>query len=117
MTMHPSPTLFLVPRQRVAELEWEPLPGHDGVDHRALYRDAHSVAGVLRLRPGAGELTHLHLHGEHHLWVLAGSVTIDDTVLGTDSYLHIPSGLTHRLVDLGAGSMLFYVFCETPTRA
>jgi hypothetical protein len=97
----------------VAELPWERFPGTEGVEHRILYRDDHTVAGLLRLHPGAGELTHVHLHGEHHLWVLGGSVTLDDTVLATDSYLHVPSRLSHRLVDLGAGSLLFYVFCAS----
>lgn len=115
MTTHPMPTLFLVPRKRVSELPWEPLPGTNGVEHRVLYEDGNTVAGLLRLHGGAGELTHLHLHGEHHLWVLDGDVTIDDTNLPADSYLHVPSRLTHRIADTGGGSLLFYVFCVTPT--
>ena len=62
MTTHPSPTLYLIPRQRLTDVPWERFPGTDGVEHRVLYRDATSVAGLLRLHPGAGELTHLHLH-------------------------------------------------------
>jgi len=113
MTTNPSPTLFLVPRQRLTDLPWERFPGSEGVEHRVLYQDERSVAGLLRLHPGAGELTHLHLHGQHHLWVLGGMVSIDDTMMPVDSYLHVPSGLTHRIVDAGAGSLLFYVFCAT----
>jgi len=107
-------TLFLVPRQRVGELPWETVPGNGNVEHRVLYRDDRTVAGLLRLRPGAGELKHLHLHGEHHLWVLGGSVSVDDTELPADSYLHVPARLTHRISDTGGGSLLFYVFCATP---
>ena len=113
MTTHPSPTLFLVPRQRVADLPWEHFPGTSGVEHRVLYQDDHTIAGLLRLHPGAGELTHLHVEGEHHLWVLGGVVSVDETPLPADSYLHVPSGLTHRIVDAGGGSLLFYVFCAT----
>ena len=113
MTIHPSPTLFLVPRQRLTDLPWEQFPGSEGVEQRVLFKDDRSVAGLLRLHPGAGELTHLHLHGEHHLWVLGGVVSIDDTMLPADSYLHVPSRLAHRIVDGGAGSLLFYVFCAT----
>lgn len=113
MTTHPSPTLFLVPRQRIGDLPWERFPGTKGVEHRVLYQDERTIAGLLRLQPGAEELTHLHLHGEHHLWVLGGTVTVDDTTLPVDSYLHVPSKLTHRLVDTGNGSLLFYVFCAT----
>jgi mannose-6-phosphate isomerase-like protein (cupin superfamily) len=111
MTTHPTPTLFLVPRQRINELPWEPIPPMPGVEHRVLYQDDHAIAGLLRLHAGAGELTHMHAEGEHHLWVLAGSVTVDDTTLSANSYLHVPSGLTHRVADTGAGSLIFYVFC------
>lgn len=114
MTTHPSPTLFLVPRQRLVDLPWEPFPGAEGVVHKVLYRDDRTVAGLLRLHPGTHEPKHLHIHGEHHLWVLGGSVTVDDTVLPADSYLHVPGRLNHRLADMGAGSLLFYVFCATP---
>ena len=114
MTTHLNPTLFLVPRQRIGELPWEELPGANGVEHRVLYEDENSIAGLLRLHPGAGELTHLHIHGEHHLWVLDGTVSVDDTTLSADSYLHVPSRLAHRITDVGAGSLLFYVFCVTP---
>lgn len=110
-TVSPS-TLFLVPRQRVSELPWESVPSDGGVRHRVLHEDAKSVAGLLRLHPGAGELKHVHLHGEHHLWVLGGSVSVDDTVLPADSYLHVPSHLAHRISDTGAGSLLFYVFIK-----
>lgn len=111
MTTHPSPTLFLVPRQRLADHPWEPFPGSDGVEHRVLYQDERSVAGLLRLHPGGAEPTHLHLNGGHHLWVLGGLISVDDTSLPPDSYVHVPSRLTHRIVDAGGGSLLFYVFC------
>lgn len=113
MTTHPTPTLFLVPRARVHDLSWEPLPGANGVEHLALYRDGSSVAGLLRLHGGAGELAHLHLNGEHHLWVVEGDVVIDETNLPAGSYLHVPSRLTHRIADTGGGSLLFYVFSVT----
>ena len=111
MTNHPSPTLFMVPRQRLPELSWEPFVGSVGVEHKVLYESADTVAGLLRLHPGAHEISHLHLHGEHHVWVLGGSVCIDDTHLDADSYLHVPAGLWHTVEDDGSGSLLFYVFC------
>lgn len=111
MTTHPSPTLFMVPSQRLPELPWEPLVGSVGVEHRVLYEAAGTVAGLLRLHPGAREISHLHLQGEHHLWVLSGGVVVDDTQLGIDSYLHVPPGLQHTVQDAGDGSLLFYVFC------
>ena len=115
MTTHPSPTLFLVPRPRVGDLPWEVFPGGVGVEYKVLYDAAGTAAGLLRMRPGGHEVSHVHLHGEHHLWVLAGSVTVDDTVLPVDSYLHVPAHLQHALRDSGEGSLLFYVF--TPEAA
>ena len=111
MTTHPSPTLFLVPQPRVADLPWEPLVGSVGVEHKVLYDAGGTVAGLLRLHAGAHEISHLHLHGEHHLWVLAGEICIDDTELPADSYLHVPAGLRHTIKDCGQGSLLFYAFC------
>lgn len=112
-TSLPSPTLFLVPGPHVSDLPWETFPGGVGVEHKILYHADGMVAGLLRLHPGAHELSHVHLHGEHHLWVLAGAVQTEDTELPVDSYLHVPPRLRHTLQDAGQGSLLFYVFCPT----
>ena len=110
MTIHPSPTLFLVPPHDSGELAWQPIPGAVGVDNKVLYDAGSTVAGVLRLHPGGKELSHFHVHGEHHLYVLAGAVIIDDTELSSGSYMHIPARLRHKVHDAGQGSLLFYVF-------
>ena len=110
-THHYSPTLFLVPHEQLPDLAWEPMTGATGVDHKVLYDAGETVAGLLRLRPGGIEPTHLHVDGEHHMWVLAGRVLIDDTALGAGSYLHVPARLTHRVQDDGEGSLVFYVYC------
>ena len=112
-TTHPSPTPFLVPQQRVDELRWEPFPGSTGVEHKVIYDMADTVAGLLRLSPGAEEVSHLHLHGEHHLWVLEGSVTVDETDLPAASYLHIPARLRHTVRGGADGGLVFYVFCPS----
>jgi quercetin dioxygenase-like cupin family protein len=117
MTTIPSPTLFVVPREAVERLSWQPLPGGGGVEHRAVYVGDGVVAGQLRLGPGAREPRHLHGHGEHHVWVLEGEVVVDDTRLAAGSYLHVPAHLMHQLVDTGSGSLLFYVFSGTPEPA
>lgn len=110
MTTHPSPTLFAVPRSVIGALPWEHVAGSTGVEHKVLYTTGSTVAGLLRLAPNAAEVTHLHLDGEHHLWVLGGSVVVDDTELVADSYLHVPARLRHTLRDAGMGSLLFYVY-------
>jgi mannose-6-phosphate isomerase-like protein (cupin superfamily) len=111
MTTHPSPTLFAVPRERVAELSWNDMPAGDHVQTKTLYTTGRASAGLMRLAPGAHELTHLHMNGEHHLWVLAGTIRIDDTDLPAGSYLHVPAHLAHTVEDGGSGSTAFYVFC------
>src|SRR5690242_16717072 len=108
-TYHPSPTLFLVPQGDVPGLRWEPLAGATGVDNKVVYDGGATVAGLLRLHPGGSELSHVHLAGEHHMWVLEGAVVIDDTTLAAGSYAHVPPRLTHTLRDVGDGSLLFYV--------
>ncbi|MGZ6826599.1 MAG: cupin domain-containing protein [Mycobacteriales bacterium] len=110
MTTIPSPTLFAVPREAVDRLARQPLPGGGGVDHRAVFLSDGTVAGQLRLGPGAREARHLHGHGEHHVWVLEGEVVVDGTRLPAGSYLHVPAHLMHQVEDGGAGSLLFYVF-------
>jgi mannose-6-phosphate isomerase-like protein (cupin superfamily) len=110
MTTYPSPTLFALSRTMVDDLPWEPFVGSLDIDVKMLYVADGVVAGLLRLQPGARELTHLHFHGEHHLWVLSGAVVVDDTELVEGSYLHVPSRLAHTIRDGGAGSLAFYVF-------
>jgi quercetin dioxygenase-like cupin family protein len=110
MTTVPSPTLFAVPRPTVSALPWEPFTGSPGVSHKVLYTTGRTVAGLLKLAPGAEEISHVHMEGEHHIWVLAGAVVVDDTELVAESYLHVPERLTHAVRDGGTGSLLFYVF-------
>ena len=110
-TTHPSPTLYAVPRAVISGLPWEEMPASPAVHNKVIYTTGDTVAGLLRFSPGAREVTHLHLAGEHHLWVLGGSIRIEDTELGADSYLHIPKRLAHTIEDCGVGSVVFYVFC------
>jgi quercetin dioxygenase-like cupin family protein len=110
-TIHPSPTLFAVPRARVAELAWDDLPAGVDVQTKVLYTTGRASAGLMRFKPGARELTHLHVEGEHHLWVIEGAIRIDGTVLEAGSYLHVPAHLAHTVEDVGSGSLTFYVFC------
>ena len=114
MTITPTPTLCALPRTAVDALPWEPLPGNVGVDNKSVYVDTGVVSGLLRLAPGAAESRHLHQHGEHHIWVLEGTVVVEDTELPAGSYLHVPARLGHTMRDAGNGSVVFYVFSRTP---
>jgi mannose-6-phosphate isomerase-like protein (cupin superfamily) len=110
VSTRPSPTVVVAPRDVVDQLPWQPLPGCQGVSTKVVTDVDGDVAGLLRLRPGAREVAHVHGHGSHHLWVLSGGVVVEDTPLPAGSYLHVPSGLVHDLRDTGSGSTLFYVF-------
>lgn len=106
----PSPTHCLVPSEVLDRMPWQPLPGCDGVSTKIIAEVDGDVVGLLRLRPGAREVPHLHGHGSHHLWVLSGGVVTEWTPLLEGSYAHVPPGLVHDLRDAGDGSTLFYVF-------
>ena len=114
MTIVPTPTLCAMPKGAVDALAWEPLPGNVGVENKSVFLGRNVVAGLLRLEPGAEESRHLHQHGEHHIWVLEGTVLVEDTELPVGSYVHVPERLGHTMRDAGSGSVVFYVFCQHP---
>ena len=109
----PSPVPVLLPEQLIDALRWEPLPGSVGVRVKQICSGPGWASGLLQLAPGGSEAMHTHPDGEHHLWVLSGSVRTEDTHLGVSSYLHIPAQLRHQLRDEGNGCTLFYVYVET----
>ena len=105
-----TPSLYAATRATITALPWEPVPGCTGVSSKVACRADGDVAGLLRLAPGSAEVQHLHEHGEHHAWVLTGTVYVGDQELPEGSYVHAPVGVAHALRDAGAGSTLFYVF-------
>ena len=111
--IHPSPVPVLLSERQIAEMPWEPLPGSSGVRIKQICTGPGWATGLLQLAPGAKEPAHVHADSDHHLWVLAGSAWTESTHVGVGSYLHLPAGLRHELVDEGNGCTLLYV-C-TPT--
>lgn len=110
----PSPVPVLLPEQRIDGMPWEPLPGSVGARVKQVCTGPGWATGLLQLAPGGSEMTHMHPDGEHHLWILSGSVTTEGTHLGVGSYLHVPAHLRHQLLDEGNGCTIFYVYVETP---
>lgn len=104
------PVPVVLPGDAVEQLAWRPLPGAAGVRVKPLCSVPGSSAGLLEMAPGSAEPTHWHALGSHHVWVLAGSVTVESTHLGPGSYLHLPADVLHQVIDDGEGSTLFYVF-------
>lgn len=110
----PSPVPILLPEQRIDAMPWEPLPGSQGARLKQVCTGPGWSTGLLQLSPGAKESAHVHPSGEHHMWVLSGTVRVEGTHLGTGSYLHIAAGLRHHLEDEGNGCTLYYVHIEQP---
>jgi mannose-6-phosphate isomerase-like protein (cupin superfamily) len=109
----PSPGPVLLPEQQIDSMPWQPLPGSDGARIKQVCTGPGWAAGLLQLAPYAVETAHVHPDGEHHLWVLSGTVSSESTHLGVGSYVHIPAGLQHQLQDEGNGCTLYYVYVET----
>ena len=81
----------------VEHLAWGPLGHLEGVQHKVLWSDATSMAGVLTVGAGHHLGTHAHRMNHHHMWVLDGHAVILGQFLGPGSYVHIPSGVEHDI--------------------
>ena len=96
----------------VESLSWQPLArlGREA-EVKTLLRTPDSVAGLLRLEPGASENVHVHADAHHHGWVLRGDATVAGTAVAAGSYFHIPAGVRHAVTDVGAdGCEIFFVY-------
>ena len=95
-------------------LPWEVLPGiGEGVDHKVLWRSGDSVAGVMRLAVGGSVAPHAHRVAHHHLWIIDGSIEVLATILGAGSYVHVPAGVKHGMVNRGDGEATFlYLYLQ-----
>lgn len=102
--------VVLGPRD-VGVLPWEPLRGMGDVRHKVLWRSGDSVAGLLRVEPGANEVGHTHATAHHHAWVLSGSAQVAGIPVEEGSYVHVPAGVQHAITDAGPdGCTLFYLY-------
>lgn len=89
---------------------WLPLPDAPGVTYKALWRAGRSVAGLMRLAPGAGVAPHSHDHAHHHVWVVKGSCRVLGHEVTAGSYAHIPAGVEHGVSAGPAGCTFFYIY-------
>jgi quercetin dioxygenase-like cupin family protein len=94
----------------VDERPWELFAGMPHVQVKYLFSASNSVAGLMRLDPGAHEVPHLHVGGQHHVWVLEGAVHFDGKLLNAGSYLHVPENTTHAMQTHEEGCTLFFVY-------
>lgn len=100
----------VVPASDVEARPWLPLPDSPGVTYKALWRAGRSVAGLMRLAPGAGVAPHTHDHAHHHVWVVAGSCRVLGHDVGAGSYAHIPAGVEHAVAAGPDGCTFFYIY-------
>lgn len=107
------PALQLVDAATVADLPRQDLA--PGVTYAQLWAEGRSFAGVFRLEPHAVIVEHTHHHHCHHVWTLAGQVSILDRTLAPGSYVYVAPGQPHDLVAGADGATAFYLYLVTST--
>ena len=101
----------------VEALPWEHLHGVRDAETRVLWRERGSLAGILRLGPGARLDEHVHGDGNHNVYVLSGRCGVGDDVLAAGSYVHVPAGEAHALRAEGPEQcVMLYLYAEEPPR-
>jgi quercetin dioxygenase-like cupin family protein len=84
---------------------------HPGVTYSVLWRDAGSLAGLMWVAAGGTVPQHVHERATHHAWLIDGRARIDDRVLESGSYWHVPAGVPHAVEGLApSGCELFYLY-------
>lgn len=105
----PQPTVLTGPD--VARLASVPLDSLSGVQHRVLWQDGWSMAGVLTIDAGERLGMHAHRINHHHIWVLEGTASICGSEVGPGSYVHVPAGVEHDLdATRTEGCRVFYLY-------
>jgi quercetin dioxygenase-like cupin family protein len=111
--------LIVASSAEVDALPWQPLGNTPGVSHKVLWRSGDVVLGLIRLEPGAENPAHVHQGAHHHILVTHGSATMIGRPLDAGSYVYVPPGVAHEVVDVGPeGCTFFYTYrpVEVPPR-
>lgn len=96
----PSVEAVVLTGPQVEHRPWEPLAAvGPGVSHKPLWDSGESVAGLMRLEVGGEVLPHAHRQAHHHLWVHQGRIEVLGEDLGEGSYVHVPGGVSHGIVN------------------
>jgi quercetin dioxygenase-like cupin family protein len=102
----PNPPVVLG-AEDLAARSWEPLRGMPGVSYTILWRLGDNLVGLIRVEPGAEKPAHSHHAAHHHIWVVSGSATMLGQRVSAGSYVYIPPGTDHEVVDVGASGVTF----------
>ena len=109
-------TPTVLPADAVSAITSAPLGTGDGVNHRVLWRDGTSVAGLLTIDAGRRLGVHQHRVNHHHIWVVAGHASVFGRLVDPGSYVHVPCGVDHDIDATSTeGCTVFYVY-EPPER-
>jgi quercetin dioxygenase-like cupin family protein len=89
-----------------------------GVQHRVLWTDGESIAGVMTVEHGCRLGLHVHRANHHHLWMVSGRAAILGRTVGPGSYVHIPSGVEHDIDATSTeGCTVYYLYQAPASRA
>ena len=111
--------LIVLSAQEVDDVTWKPLGDLPGVTHKVLWRSGDVVLGLIHLDPGAENPAHVHQGAHHHILITEGSATMIGRALQAGSYVYVPPGVPHEVVDVGPdGCTFFYTYrpVEVPPR-
>ena len=109
-----APHLTVLPDHVVAVLPWEDLHDATGVRTKVLWRSAGSLAGLMRLLPGAALPSHAHAEGHHHILVKQGSCEVNGSRLTEGAYVHVAAGEPHHVANRSDDSCeVFYLYVSS----
>ena len=98
-------------------LEWTPLAGCPGVEQKVLWQLGSFTQALMRYAPGSSTPGEPHLAAHHHVWVHNGEITFAGKRLTAGSYAHVPPGVAHPAVEVGAqGCTLLQMHRPHPAR-
>lgn len=100
----------LVTAQAADALPWHPLEPYTGIEYKLLWRSGKSVAGLMRMAPGAEVTPHTHQRSHHHMWLTEGTAEVQGQPMGPGSYVHIPARVEHHIRAGDAGCTLLYLY-------
>jgi hypothetical protein len=94
-------SLYTVNAHQIEELSWTPVPRCPGVQEKTLWRFADFVVALIRYEPSSTSPGAPHLAAHHHIWVVSGAAEIAGRQLVAGSYVHVPPGSAHPVVNIG----------------
>ena len=99
--------LFSLAPEEIEALPWVDFDGNPGVRYKTLWRLGSYVQALIRYDAGATSNGDPHLAAHHHIWVVAGAMTMAGRHLDAGSYMHVPPGVRHAVDGVTAEGCTF----------